>query len=377
MKLSEGEQGNKIYGMLAERSGLVSLPKLEELSRLARQQFTEEYGDVLFLFWSEAFRMAIAGGRIPWTRVRKAVPKEACDTEKAAGRTIAERLIDQLGERSEVDDAPSWGNLEKWLSWLVGKPAYAAGRRIVYERRGDDEERDEEKNGRPHERVPDEHKLQVEVEGRQELERVLEFIDLSSSINETVVSRTRVPELELYWLWSTCVARRPISRLLKGAGAEGMVFDDLYGQSDKQPLVEALPVDGKTNYERKKRAWAGAGACLRFNLEFFFREDDTLAEWERGRAVILGPTKGEPYYKPKDEVTDDVYSVVEDVMRLSVRVRRSVANDHAPLAEVVRADTLGCAVKKGAGSLLPKRHRSALGDYLDELTQSLGEKERT
>lgn len=310
------------------------LPPLEDLSLEGRTAFLEQYEGILWDFWSKAFSLAIASGSID---PRRALGAQASEPGPSA-QEIADELLTAMRERTLMDWANPWENLEGWYAWLIGGAAARAGRRLP---------------------------LRAQVDGHSE-DAPEELVDLRRMLARwlrvltSLVERTGIRAIELDWLWATYQARRQLPKALgESPETSRLVSGDL------RTAIAASSSPGPSRADRTARTRSGAAACFRFNTEeLATRGTSPSPLLATARTVFVGPARSKPPYPPQVRVDDAAVSAFEEVWHLSQK--RAQPSPEDGRVERLWKDVFRCGLNKAALRLLPRKQEDALSVALSE-----------
>ncbi len=310
------------------------LPPLEDLSLEGRRAFLEQHEDTLWYYWSKAFSLAIASGSVD---PRRELGAHASEPDPSA-REIAERLITALREKRSLDEAKPWENVEGWYAWLIGAAAARARLRLSLraQARGHSEE--------AHGELFDLHRL---------LDRWLQVL-------KSLVDRTGVRTIELDWLWATHKVRKQLPEMLGSSPESSRLVS-----TDLQAAIAASSVPGPSRADRIARTRAGAGACIRFNIEeLATRTASPGPLLTTARKVFVGPASSRPPYPPQTPIDDAAVSAFEEAWNLSQRRAQPAPGDGR--VESLWKGIFRCGVHKAALRILPRKQEEALRVALSE-----------
>ncbi|WP_147451316.1 hypothetical protein [Corallococcus llansteffanensis] len=310
------------------------LPPLEDLSLEGRSAFLEQHEDILWDFWSKAFSVAIASESID---PRRALGARANEPEPSA-REIADKLIMALHERSRMDRANAWGNLEGWYAWLIGGAAARAGRRLP---------------------------VRVQAEGHsgdvpEELLDLQRMLARWRQVLERLVERTGIRAIELDWLWATYQVRKQLTETLGQSTETSRLVS-----ADLQTAIAGSSSPGQSQADRIARTRSGAAACFRFNVEeLASRGSSPSPLLAMARTVFVGPARSKPPYPPQILIDTAAVTAFEEVWHLArERVRPSPEDGHV---ERLWKGVFRCGLNKAALRLLPRKMEEALRGALPE-----------
>lgn len=332
-----------------------SFPALTDLTVDGRARFVEEWGDRLWAYWDEQLSVLIAGwGDLP----RVALGARWAGSEREASREIADRLLAALRGRPTLSKAKPWSDVEGWFTWLVGAAAMGAARR---------REEDSARDGGPGPDArsassgdaPDPDPNPSADARRDEIQALV--AEWSEVLVDVVVG-TGIRAIEWDWLWATCKPRHLLATYLGKTGGRVMADTARWVEAKRRVLAKATSKPGAAVADRIGRTRAGAGACLRFNLQNWVSISEELAAAHR---VFVGAAHPQPPYQPAAPVDPAAL----DGFRHAVR-RAASARATAPLAGAahLRAEVAHCAVRSAVLRLLPRQDRLQLEKEWDALT---------
>ncbi|RKH72961.1 hypothetical protein [Corallococcus aberystwythensis] len=319
------------------------LPELDDFSLEGREAFLATWEPVLWAYWRDAYAAALTDGEA-WLRAAEA--RAGGRNNAQAGQWIAEQILKALRTRPRLDFAPAWTNLSGWYGWWVGRRAMAAQQRA-----SNFTSLDEEHPGAAGHSPED--ALVDRLDRNRRMKQLLALIDGWARILGRISEGTGLPDIEADWLWATCIARRPLARLLLEVGMGDARFQEV----DKSILLAKTSVPGDASKERTARSRKGAAAALRFNLEALLPRNAKLAP---AHHVFLGPVRDprEAPALPARPVTDEALWGFREVLRLSSRPAESVERE-SPL-EALWTQVFEAALKKAVARLLPTAYRKQL-----------------
>ncbi|EPX56705.1 hypothetical protein D187_008047 [Cystobacter fuscus DSM 2262] len=333
------------------------LPPLEDLSLKGRQDFLARHEAQLGMYWTKAFELELYN-RPGWLDVSH-VLADGRD-EQEAGEWIAERLIERLRTRPEFKWAPPWTSLEPWYRWLRGRQG--TSQRLVRRRAaGDGDDGGEQQC----EAEWSEHSSELALIDRMDLQDMVatlraliqEWADILVRISRS----TRLPSLEVDWLWATCVERRALAQALRGQRVDARFLEQ-----NKKALTRGASVQGSETKERIARGRRGAAACFRFNLEVLAASHPTL---RRAHQVFLGPVEkpdASPA-RPAAKVGAEEVKGFRETLRLTARRSGHIQSEDP--TEPFWGQVFGAALVKEVARLLPSRERMAVECDWAELTR--------
>src|SRR5690554_1084893 len=333
---------------LENENGLSGLC-LDDLSQDGRRQFIEVSGDQLFAFWSEMFELE--RGSLSEPLIQKAIPQECDDI----GTCIAEKLLNRIATAEKFVRPPGkWADLESWLRWLVGKPAVEDARK--------QQPQSSATTKLPAKRT--EPTVGEDLDKERFKQSCLELIDHWCAFWTSINKRTNRRELELYWLWATCKARRPLTFLMEDWAAEALegIHDHLglYLEGQKKALAKHVSADRKASDDSRTKA----SACLRFDIEYFSRSEvriDLAAIY----AVFIGPTKPKAPYIPTAKLGGREVEHCLEILEISAKRPR---HRERPL-EALETDVLRCAIMKAVDRMFPCASRPQIRQRIMQLQQ--------
>ncbi|MBN1210861.1 MAG: hypothetical protein JXB05_38790 [Myxococcaceae bacterium] len=333
------------------------LPPLEDLSLKGRQDFLERHEAQLGMFWSRAFELTLFS-RPEWFDVSHVLASGR--DEQAAGEWIAERLIERLRTRPELQWAPPWTSLEPWYRWLRGWRGTSRGRLQSRNTVRGDDGAEQPQDAEWSDHSSESHQID-RIDLQDMVATLMKLVQEWADILARISRSTGLPSLELDWLWATCVERRTLAQAL-----QGQPVDERFLEQKKKALAHSASVHGDENNERTARTRRGVAACFRFNLEVLVAEHPPL---RRTHQVFLGPVE-DPDASPAQPAAKVGAEEVEgfrQTLRLSAQRSNHVRSEDP--TEPFWSQVFGAVLIKAVARLLPGRERMAVERDWEELTR--------